>query len=178
MCPCRKVDGRYVARKREALRYFSIESAAALTVALFINVACVAVFAVGFYGKPGADEIGLENAGECLGEAFGQPMRYIWAIGLLAAGGLVSYLHWQYSLRYSRASVHSTLSYRKAIVRYSMQTVETWGTFTLECLVHYSTLSYRKSIVRVLWRVIVQNPGSVRPCQYFHRRVQAVLGPL
>eukprot|EP00884_Botryococcus_braunii_P012365 jgi/Botrbrau1/21129/Bobra.0061s0023.1 len=82
----RKVDIRYVARKREALRYFSIESAVALLVALFINIACVSVFAVGFYGRPGADDIGLENAGKFLGTAFGEPMQYIWAIGLLAAG--------------------------------------------------------------------------------------------
>jgi natural resistance-associated macrophage protein 2 len=90
MCLRRKVDIRYVARKREALRYFNIEAGIALFVALLINIACVGVFAVGFYGRPGAADIGLENAGKYLGAAFGQPMQYIWAIGLLAAGTATS----------------------------------------------------------------------------------------
>lgn len=87
---------RYVARKREALRYFSIECSIALFVALLINVACVSVFAVGFYSKPGVQDLGLENAGKFLGAAFGQPVQYIWAIGLLAAG-TVSWLRFRIS---------------------------------------------------------------------------------
>ena len=37
--------GRHVSRKREAMSYFSIESALALIVSLFINVFVVTVFA-------------------------------------------------------------------------------------------------------------------------------------
>ena len=33
-------------------------------------------------------DIGLENAGAYLGDTFGPLMRVIWAVGLLAAGGL------------------------------------------------------------------------------------------
>jgi Mn2+/Fe2+ NRAMP family transporter len=83
----RKFDGRFNARKREALAYFGIESAAALAVALAINLCVLYVFARGFY-RPGGPpaKIGLENAGEYLGDTFGPLMRIIWAVGLLAAG--------------------------------------------------------------------------------------------
>ena len=44
----------------------------------------------GFHKRmPAGVEIGLENAGQYLGEAFGPAMKYIWAIGLLAAGVLL-----------------------------------------------------------------------------------------
>ena len=51
-----------------------------------INTFVVAVFAKGFFNKPGIDGIGLANAGQYLGEAFGQPMKIVWALGLCAAG--------------------------------------------------------------------------------------------
>lgn len=82
----RKFDGRFNARKREALAYFGIESAAALVVALAINLCVLSVFARGFYGRDPPAKIGLENAGEYLGDTFGPAMRVIWAVGLLAAG--------------------------------------------------------------------------------------------
>ena len=82
----RKFDSRYNARKREALAYFGIESAAALLVALAINLCVLSVFARGFFGADQPAKIGLENAGEYLGETFGPVMRVIWAVGLLAAG--------------------------------------------------------------------------------------------
>lgn len=62
-----------MARKKEAIAYFSIESAAALLISLFINLCVVSVFAKGFYGK-GASDIGLINAGTYLGDRFGQHM--------------------------------------------------------------------------------------------------------
>lgn len=65
--------------------YFYIESALALAVSLVINIFVLSVFAKGFYGKEEGD-IGLENAGQFLGKAFGPQMKYIWAVGLLAAG--------------------------------------------------------------------------------------------
>ena len=82
---CRKVRTSHTGRKQEAIAYYNIESAIALVVSLFINIFVLSVFAKGFYGR-GMGDIGLENAGQFLGEKFGQHMKYIWAIGLLAAG--------------------------------------------------------------------------------------------
>ncbi|CAE7533887.1 NRAMP3 [Symbiodinium natans] len=70
----------------EAIGLFTIESAAAIFTSLMINTFVVAVFAKGFFNKPGIDGIGLANAGQYLGEAFGQPMKIVWALGLCAAG--------------------------------------------------------------------------------------------
>lgn len=75
-----------VARKKEAVTYFGIESALSLMAAVVINLFVVAVFAKGFYGKEYAPEIGLANAGQYLGETYGQATVFIWALGLLAAG--------------------------------------------------------------------------------------------
>ena len=60
-------------RKKEGMLFFGMESAAALIVSLFINVCVVSVFAKGFYGK-GIEDIGLENAGNFLGDTFGASM--------------------------------------------------------------------------------------------------------
>jgi natural resistance-associated macrophage protein len=81
----RSLAGRHVSRKREAMRYFSIESALALLVSLFINVFVVTVFAKAFFGK-GISDIGLANAGRYIGDTFGTTAAFIWALGLLAAG--------------------------------------------------------------------------------------------
>ena len=69
----RDINRTQVARKKEAIAYFSIESAVALLISLFINLCVVSVFAKGFYGK-GAGDIGLKNAGDYLGERFGSHM--------------------------------------------------------------------------------------------------------
>ena len=69
-----------VGRIKEAVAYFNIESGIALAVSLVINIFVLSVFAKGFYGREQGD-IGLENAGQFLGR-----MKYIWAVGLLAAG--------------------------------------------------------------------------------------------
>ena len=70
---CRDISRTKVARKKEAIAYFSMESALALLISLFINLCVVSVFAKGFYGK-GAGDIGLKNAGDYLGERFGSHM--------------------------------------------------------------------------------------------------------
>ena len=70
---CRDINRTKVARKKEAVAYFSIESALALLISLFINLCVVSVFAKGFYGKEAGD-IGLKNAGDYLGERFGSHM--------------------------------------------------------------------------------------------------------
>lgn len=72
--------------EREAIMFFTIESSAAIFTSLLINTSVVAVFAKGFYGSADAGAIGLENAGDYLGQAFGAPLRIIWALGLVAAG--------------------------------------------------------------------------------------------
>mmetsp|Transcript_69996 Transcript_69996/g.226423 ORF Transcript_69996/g.226423 Transcript_69996/m.226423 type:complete len:536 (+) Transcript_69996:132-1739(+) len=72
--------------EREAVFLFGIESTVAIFTSLLINTSVVAVFAKGFYGTSAADVIGLRTAGFYLGEAFGNPMRLIWALGLCAAG--------------------------------------------------------------------------------------------
>lgn len=85
----REVDPQKPGRVREALRYYSIESTAALAVSFMINLFVMTVFAKAFYGTEQANNIGLGNAGQFLEEKFGGglvPILYIWAIGLLAAG--------------------------------------------------------------------------------------------
>ncbi|CAN6485688.1 unnamed protein product [Victoria cruziana] len=84
----RKVDRTRKADVREALGYYSIESSVALFVTLLINIFVTAVFAKGFYGTKDAKNIGLINAVEYLDREYGYlfPVKYIWAIGLLAAG--------------------------------------------------------------------------------------------
>lgn len=85
----RKVDPNKKNRVQEALRYYSIESTAALIISFMINLFLTTVFAKGFYGSKEADSIGLENAGQYLEQKYGRgrlPILYIWGIGLLAAG--------------------------------------------------------------------------------------------
>ncbi|XAR57747.1 hypothetical protein NMG60_11025999 [Bertholletia excelsa] len=85
----REIDQRKIGRVREAFKYFSIESTAALAVSFMINLFVTTVFAKAFYGTAIAENIGLVNAGQYLQEKYGGglfPILYIWGIGLLAAG--------------------------------------------------------------------------------------------
>ncbi len=85
----RNIDITKKNRVREALRYYNIESAVALFISFLINLCIMAIFAKAFFGKEGANNIGLANAGEYLQQKYGEgffPILYIWAIGLLAAG--------------------------------------------------------------------------------------------
>lgn len=50
-----------------------------------------------------------------------------------------------FTIAHHSLTVHSTLSYRKAIVRYSTHTMENLGNFTMENLVRYSTLIVQES---------------------------------
>ncbi|GAM24393.1 hypothetical protein SAMD00019534_075680 [Acytostelium subglobosum LB1] len=68
---------------RIANKYFGIESAIALFISFILNLLVVSLFAVGFQG---VDNIGLSSAATFLGEKYGQFAKYIWAVGLLAAG--------------------------------------------------------------------------------------------
>ncbi|CAH9069234.1 unnamed protein product [Cuscuta europaea] len=85
----REVDTRKPGRVREALNYYSIESAAALAISFIINLFVTSVFAKSFFGTDQANSIGLGNAGQFLQDKYGGglfPIIFIWAIGLLAAG--------------------------------------------------------------------------------------------
>ncbi|XP_028772598.1 metal transporter Nramp2 isoform X2 [Neltuma alba] len=85
----RKIDPLNKGRVQEALKYYSIESSAALLVSFIINLFVTTVFAKGFYGTKQANSIGLVNSGQYLQEKYGGglfPILYIWGIGLLAAG--------------------------------------------------------------------------------------------
>jgi len=85
----RKININRQSRVREAMRYYSIESAAALAISFVINVFVTTVFAKSFYGTEIAAGIGLENAGQFLQEKYGAtlfPILYIWGLGLLASG--------------------------------------------------------------------------------------------
>uniref|UniRef100_A0A2P2JKT4 Natural resistance-associated macrophage protein n=1 Tax=Rhizophora mucronata TaxID=61149 RepID=A0A2P2JKT4_RHIMU len=85
----RDVDHTRKGRVQEALRYYCIESTAALVLSFIINLFVTTVFAKEFYGTELANSVGLVNAGQYLQEKYGGglfPIVYIWAIGLLAAG--------------------------------------------------------------------------------------------
>jgi natural resistance-associated macrophage protein len=111
----RRLEDRPEAR-RDALRYYRIESGLSLAVSVGINACVVSVFAAGFHhdhwapddslgssgfvaaaggvaaanGGGGTDPppttIGLENAGYFLQRAYGPGAAVVWALGLLAAG--------------------------------------------------------------------------------------------
>jgi len=82
------VQSRVVGRgeEAEAVKLFSIESSVAIFTSILINTSVVAVFAKGFFGSAQADQIGLKNAGDFLGQRYGDTLRIIWALGLCAAG--------------------------------------------------------------------------------------------
>ena len=63
--------------------YYAIESALALIVSFFINMAVVAVFAYQFFGQTDAT---LSSAGDMIHDEFGRAMAVIWGIGILASG--------------------------------------------------------------------------------------------
>jgi len=75
---------------REGNYYFCIEGGMSLFVSFFINLFIVTVFAKGFNEdnttSVDKDDIGLKNAGDVLGERFGEAAKIIWGVGLLAAG--------------------------------------------------------------------------------------------
>ncbi|KAJ9050512.1 hypothetical protein DSO57_1013752 [Entomophthora muscae] len=71
-----------------ANRYFLIESAIALFVSFLINLSILVVFAQAFYYPSGVpqDGKGLNDAAGALTKLLGSKGKYLWAIGLLAAG--------------------------------------------------------------------------------------------
>ncbi|KAI9023101.1 natural resistance-associated macrophage protein-domain-containing protein [Phycomyces nitens] len=78
-----------VRKLKEANFYFGIESALALLLSFFVNLAIVVVFAKVFYNPGQAGNIvipGLGQAEAVLSKTLGPAAKYLWAGGLLAAG--------------------------------------------------------------------------------------------
>lgn len=82
----RKIDHRNKNQVYEANIYNMIESAFSLLISFVISSCVIATFAVYSIKNPGAGELDLESAADALKETFGNASKYIWAIGLLAAG--------------------------------------------------------------------------------------------
>lgn len=93
----RKIERERPSVVREAIKYFSIEAAVALGISFVINLGVVSVFAQGFFDPTCAlsgealingscNDVGLRNAGDALKQVLGSSARYVWGIGLLAAG--------------------------------------------------------------------------------------------
>ena len=68
---------------KETLMYYNLESGLSLFCSFFINLCVISTFAV-FNGTN--RDVNLLNAGDALSDVFGSKGKYIWAIGLLAAG--------------------------------------------------------------------------------------------
>ena len=66
---------------KKSLLYYYIESGILLFIAMLINGAVISTFAE-FYNE----DLDIDNAGKALEKSFGNKGKYIWAIGLLAAG--------------------------------------------------------------------------------------------
>ena len=79
----RKINVNSYRKVADAVNYNAIESALSLLLSYIINLSVIGTFA--FYTNKGYD-IDLENAAETLSAVFGSSAKYIWAIGLLAAG--------------------------------------------------------------------------------------------
>jgi len=70
---------------RDANVYNSIESSISLFISFMINLSVVATFAHYHNTQTGVD-LNLRNADKALEASFGGAAKYIWAVGLLAAG--------------------------------------------------------------------------------------------
>merc|ERR1712224_864442 len=88
----RKVDTRRRASINEAIFYNNIDSAISLTLSFFISMSVVVTFAVYIIDDPLGEKHGAKNsldlreASEALVVLLGDNAKYVWAIGLLAAG--------------------------------------------------------------------------------------------
>ena len=66
--------------------YNTIDSAVSLFVSFVISTAVISTFAVYSIQNPDVGDLTLEKASEALSSTFADSSKYIWAIGLLAAG--------------------------------------------------------------------------------------------
>ncbi|CAG8623026.1 12009_t:CDS:2 [Cetraspora pellucida] len=83
----RRTNRNSKAKIKEANFYFGVESALALFCSYLINMAIVVVFASVFYSHENVKTLpGLYDAADVLTRTLGSGARYLWAVGLLAAG--------------------------------------------------------------------------------------------
>ena len=83
----RKVDMRKRNQVKEATIYNNIESSISLLISFVIALAVVATFAVYIEHNPGAKtNLDLQEGSEALVSLLGESAKYVWAVGLLAAG--------------------------------------------------------------------------------------------
>lgn len=83
----RKINMKDKNQVRDACIYNNIESACSLLVSFLISASVIATFAV--YTKSSqydGGEVDLNSASRALEKTFGENSKYIWAVGLLAAG--------------------------------------------------------------------------------------------
>ncbi|XP_077994125.1 metal transporter nramp1 homolog isoform X2 [Glandiceps talaboti] len=71
---------------KEANKYYAIESAIALFVSFVINLFVVAVFAEAFFESETYTDPSLRKAGVWIYDKYGEAMKIVWGIGILAAG--------------------------------------------------------------------------------------------
>jgi hypothetical protein len=89
----RDIDRTSHVRVREANFYFTIEAVVTLTLSFVINVMVVAVAAQAYLGDSDGraggepmEEVGLSTAARFLSQHYAPFIKYVWAVGLLAAG--------------------------------------------------------------------------------------------
>lgn len=83
----RKINSKSKHQVEEANYYFNLESAIALFITFIVNAAIISTFAV--YAESNHNQISnmnLFSVADVLSKEFGSQAKYIWAIGLLAAG--------------------------------------------------------------------------------------------
>jgi len=72
---------------KEAIIYNNIESAISLFISFIISTFVISTFAAYIEANPNADtDLSLRTASIALESFLGKTAKYIWAIGLLAAG--------------------------------------------------------------------------------------------
>ena len=83
----RKIDYKNLDKVNEANIYNVIESSISLFVSFLISSAVIITFGAYIISNPNSSkDIDLDSASIALEKSFGSSAKYIWAIGLLAAG--------------------------------------------------------------------------------------------
>jgi natural resistance-associated macrophage protein 2 len=82
----RKVNYRNRNEVSEGIYYNAVESAISLGISFVINVCVISTFAVYIIRHPDDNDLDLNSATKALVRIIGPAAKYIWAIGLLAAG--------------------------------------------------------------------------------------------
>ena len=82
----RKIDMKSRNSINQANHYIFIETTISLMTSFFISAAVISTFASYVIKNPGDSDLTLLEASNALASTFGDSAKYIWAIGLLAAG--------------------------------------------------------------------------------------------